>query len=107
VQEYSEVVRWIIKSYDELIRISFRISAYDRANISKINLNLPPNFLDSNRALFNALMKDPGFNSDMYNVLPTFKFPVLIVHGASDVLPQRSIDRLKKGTTPRAPSCLQ
>ena len=85
------------KKYDELIRISFRISAYDRANISKINLNLPPNFLESNRTLFNALMKDPTFNSDMYKVLPSFKFPVLIVHGASDVLPQRSIDRLKSG----------
>lgn len=85
------------KKYDELIRISFRISAYDRANISKLNLNLPPNFLDANRALFNALMKDPSFNTDMYTVLPTFKFPVLIVHGSSDVLPQLSIDRLKKG----------
>jgi proline iminopeptidase len=86
-----------IKKYDELFRISFRISAYDRANISKMNLNLPANFLESNRALFTALMKDPGFNSDMYNVLPSFKFPVLIIHGQSDVLPQRSIERLEKG----------
>ena len=84
------------KKYDELLRISFRISAYDRANISKMNLNLPVNFLEANRTLFNALMKDPSFNSDMYSVLPTFKFPVLIVHGQSDVLPQRSIDRLEK-----------
>jgi proline iminopeptidase len=85
------------KKYDELIRISFRISAYDRANISKMNLNLPPNFLESNRTLFNALMKDPSFNSDMYNVLPSFNFPVLIIHGQSDVVPQRSIERLEKG----------
>jgi len=84
------------KKYDELLRISFRISAYDRANISKINLNLPVNFLEANRALFNALMKDPSFNSDMYNVLTSFKFPVLIVHGQSDVIPPRSIDRLAK-----------
>ncbi len=84
------------KKYDELLRISFRISAYDRANISRMNLNLPVNFLEANRTLFNALMKDPSFNLDMYNVLPSFKFPVLIVHGQSDVLPQRSIDRLEK-----------
>ena len=85
-----------IKKYDELFRISFRISAYDRTNISKVKLDLPPNFLESNRALFNALMKDPGFNSDMYNVLPSFNFPVLIIHGQSDVLPPRSIERLEK-----------
>jgi pimeloyl-ACP methyl ester carboxylesterase len=42
-------------------------------------------------------MKDPSFNSDMFNVLPSFKFPVLIVHGQSDVLPPRSIERLEKG----------
>jgi len=85
------------RKYDELLRISFRISAYDRANISKMSLNLPPNFLEANRALFNGLMKDPSFNSDMYKVLPTFKFPVLIIHGESDVIPLPSIERLKKG----------
>lgn len=85
------------KKYDELIRISFKNSAYDRANISRLNLSLPPNFLEANRALFNALMKDPSFNADMYAVLPSFKFPVLIIHGESDVIPMGSIDRLKKG----------
>jgi proline iminopeptidase len=42
-------------------------------------------------------MKDPSFNSDMYNVLSSFNFPVLIIHGQSDVVPQRSIERLEKG----------
>ena len=84
------------KKYDELLRISFRTSAFDRANVSKINLNLPANFLEANRALFNALMKDPDFNSDMYKVLPSFNFPVLIIHGQSDVIPLRSIERLEK-----------
>lgn len=85
------------KKYEALLRISFRISSHDRANVSKLDLNLPENFLDANRALFNALMKDPGFNSDMYKVLPSFKFPVLIIHGQSDVIPQRSIEQLEKG----------
>ena len=85
------------KKFDELLRISFRISAYDRANMSKLKLNLPLNFLEANRALFTGLSKDPSFNSDMYKVLPSFRFPVLIIHGASDVLPPSSIERLKKG----------
>ena len=42
-------------------------------------------------------MKDPSFNTDMYAALPSFKFPVLIIHGESDVIPMGSIDRLKKG----------
>jgi len=85
------------QKFDELLRISFRISAYDRANMSKLKLNLPLNFLEANRALFTGLSKDPSFNSDMYKVLPSFRFPVLIIHGASDVLPPGSIERLKKG----------
>jgi proline iminopeptidase len=85
------------QKYDELLRISFKISAYDRANISKLKLNLPLNFLEANRALFTGLSKDPSFNSDMYKVLPSFIFPVLIIHGESDVLPPSSIERLKKG----------
>lgn len=84
------------KKYDELLRISFRISAFERSNIARINLNLPSNFMEANRTLFNALMKDPAFNSDMYKALASFKFPVLIIHGESDVIPQKSIDRMKK-----------
>jgi proline iminopeptidase len=84
------------QKYDELLRISFRISAYDRTNISKLNFNLPANFMEANRALFNGLMKDPSFNSDMYKVLPSFKFPALIIHGESDVVPLTSIEQLKK-----------
>jgi proline iminopeptidase len=85
------------QKYDELLRISFRISAYDRTNISKVNFNLPANFMEANRALFTGLMKDPLFNSDMYNVLPSFKFPALVIHGDSDVIPLTSIQRLTKG----------
>jgi proline iminopeptidase len=62
-----------------------------------MKLDLPSNFLEANRALFTALSKDPSFNSDMYKALPSFKFPVMIVHGESDVLPMTSLDQLKKG----------
>ena len=84
------------KKYDELLRITFRSSAYDRSNVSKINLNLPKNFAEANTTLFTGLSKDPSFGTDLYPSLTAFTFPVLIIHGESDVIPFASIERLKK-----------
>ena len=84
------------KKYNELLRITFRSSAYDRSNVSKINLNLPANFAEANTVLFTGLSKDPSFATDLYPSLKSFAFPVLIIHGESDVIPFSSIERLKK-----------
>jgi proline iminopeptidase len=85
-----------VKKYEELFLQSFRLSAYNRSNISKLKLNLPPNFIEANNVLFTALSKDKSLTINLYDELKGFQFPVLIVHGKSDLLPMVSVERLKK-----------
>jgi proline iminopeptidase len=84
------------KQYENFFLLSFRISAFDRKNISRLQLNLPPNFADANKALFTGLMRDNIQGLNLYNSLGKFKFPVLIIHGEADIIPSTSIDRLKR-----------
>jgi proline iminopeptidase len=80
---------------EQLFRIGFLASAYDRKNIDKLNLNLPGNFQKANQNLFGGLMKDPALQTNLYDTLSTIKSPVLIIHGQADNLPMSSINRLK------------
>jgi proline iminopeptidase len=80
---------------EQLFKISFRASAYDRKNIDKLNLNIPENFQKANRNLFGGLMKDPEMKKNLYASLSLLKFPVLVIHGEADILPIASIHRLK------------
>lgn len=80
--------------YEELFLLSFKPSAFNRDNVSKIDLNLPDNFSTANNSLFTALMKDPSLGQNLYESLPALTFPVLIIHGAADVVPFSSIRRL-------------
>jgi proline iminopeptidase len=82
--------------YEELFLLSFRPSAYNKENVSKINLNLPENFSTANNSLFTALMKDPALSQDLYESISTLAFPVLVIHGAADVVPFASIERLSR-----------
>ena len=84
------------KDYEELFRLSFNPSAYNRDNVAKINLNLPDNFGVANNALFTGLMKDPSMNANLYDSLPSLKFPVLVIHGQADVVPLSAVKRLKE-----------
>lgn len=80
---------------EQLLRISFRASAYNRKNVDKLNLNLPGNFQKANRNLFTGLMKDPDNKKNLYDSLSQLKIPTLIIHGQADNLPMASINRLK------------
>ena len=84
------------KDYEELFRLSFKPSAYNRDNIAKINLNLPDNFGTANNALFTGLMKDASMNANLYDSLPRLKVQTLIVHGQADVIPFSAVQRLKE-----------
>ena len=84
-----------IATYDQLMRLSFRTSAFDRNNIAKLNLKIPDNVVTANRALFTGLMKDPSFQANLYDSLKSLRFPVLIIHGEADILPQAAVERLK------------
>lgn len=85
-----------IADYEKLLKLSFKASSYDRNNIEKLNVNLPGNFVDASRALFTGLMKDEASKANLYDSLAKFNFPVLIVHGQSDILPTSSIERMRK-----------
>lgn len=85
-----------IADYEKLLKLSFKASAYDRNNMEKLNANLPGNFVDASRALFTGLMKDEASKANLYDSLTKFNFPVLIIHGQSDILPKTSIERLRK-----------
>jgi proline iminopeptidase len=82
---------------EQLFKISFRVSAFNRKNIDKLNVNIPDNFQKANRNLFGGLMKDPEMQKNLYESLPLLKFPALIIHGDADILPMASINRLKNG----------
>ena len=80
---------------EQLFRISFRASAFNRKNIDRLNLNIPENFQTANRNLFGGLMKDPEMRKNLYDSLSKMKFPALVIHGEADILPMSSIHRLK------------
>jgi proline iminopeptidase len=84
------------KDYEELFRLSFKPSAYNRDNVAKINLKLPDNFPAASNALFTGLMKDPSMNANLYDSLRSLTFPVLIIHGQADAVPLSSINRLQE-----------
>ena len=65
------------KDYEELFLLSFKPSAYNKDNVAKINLNLPDNFGAASNALFTGLMKDASMNANLYDSLPSLKFPVI------------------------------
>ncbi len=82
--------------YEELVRLSFRASAYEPKNMEALKLNLPENFLQANKVLFTGLMKDPRSSDNLYDSLTKLTFPTLIIHGASDATPMSSIERYRK-----------
>ena len=84
------------KKYDKLMHISFRTSAYDKLNMSKLDLNIPTNFMTANKALFGGLMKDPVAQANLYDSLKSFRFPVLILYGEADIVPEAAIKKLKQ-----------
>lgn len=85
-----------VPDYEKLFLLTFQLSAYNRSNISALHLNLPQNFKAANEALFTALSADPAMRANLYDSLHSFHFPVLIVHGASDIIPLAAIKRLKE-----------
>ena len=81
--------------YEQLMKLTFKMSAFNRANIDKLNLNIPDNFAKANQALFGGLMRDPAFQKNFYNELKNFNFPVLIIRGAVDIESASALHRLR------------
>ena len=66
--------------------VAFKHSFFNPKNILKLNINIPENYLAANNALFTGLGPDLKAY-DLYPSIHNFKFPVLILHGKSDVIP--------------------
>ena len=81
--------------YESLMLLTFRSTAYDPTNMSKLALNIPANFAAANQMLFSGLMKDPAAQANLYDSLDQLNFPVLVIHGDADVTPGAVIERLK------------
>jgi proline iminopeptidase len=82
-------------TYDRIMHLSFRASSFNKLSLSKLNLNIPSNFMQANKALFTGLMKDPAAQANLYDSLTTFRFPVMIIHGAYDLVPDAALKRLR------------
>lgn len=84
------------KVYEQLLKLSFKTSFADTANLSKLNLELPGNFLDANKMLVMGIQADrDAYNKDMYPLLAALKKPVLIIHGEADVIVPAADEKLK------------
>ena len=81
-------------AYEEIMKLAFRHSFATLSNSSKLQLELPENFLKANRALLTGLGKDLG-QYDYYHAVSKFKFFVLILHGQHDALPLKISQRIQ------------
>jgi proline iminopeptidase len=80
-------------AYSRLIVLSFQHSFADEANLAQLKLELQDKFKDARQVLFTGLSKDlTSYN--YYNSVQRFKFPVLILHGRTDVLPLRASEKM-------------
>jgi proline iminopeptidase len=84
------------KMYEDFFLLSFKSSAYDPENLRRLQLNLPDNFQEASKALFTGFMKDPDQQKNLYGSLKELDFPVLIIQGKSDIIPEESIRKLRE-----------
>lgn len=82
---------------EQLYKLNFKTSFFDTSNLSKLNLALPDGFLEANKMLMMGLQADIGaYDKDIYEFMPTLKFPILIVHGNADHIPVEADEKLNK-----------
>ena len=82
-------------AYKKLLMFSFRHSFYRPADYTKLEFDMPDNYLQANRALFTGLSKDLN-QYDFYEGARNFSFPVLIIQGAADAVPLRASQQAAK-----------
>jgi len=80
-------------AYRRLMVLSFQHSFYDEANLQKLALEIQPNYKAASQALYTSLGKDL-VSYNFYGSVQRFKFPVLIQHGRSDILPLHASEKL-------------
>ncbi|MEQ9415211.1 MAG: alpha/beta fold hydrolase, partial [Cyclobacteriaceae bacterium] len=76
-------------AYKKLLLLSFRHSFYKKANFSKLNFEIPANYKEASQALYTGLGSELR-SYDYYEEVKKFSFPVLILHGSADAVPNRA-----------------
>jgi proline iminopeptidase len=80
-------------AYRRLLLLSFQNSFSDKANLTKLKLELQDKFKDASGILYTGLSKDLA-HYNYYGPVQRFKFPVLILHGRADMLPLQASERM-------------
>lgn len=81
-----------VSSVEALMKIVFRASFNDRAKIDALDIHLPANYFAATNALYQGLGKDLQ-SYDYYENIKAFSFPVLVLAGKADNIPQEAIER--------------
>jgi proline iminopeptidase len=74
------------ESYRKILMLSFRNSFYKPSNYSKLNFDMPADYVAASKALYTGLGKDLG-QYNFYESVKSFSFPVLVIQGEVDAIP--------------------
>ncbi len=80
-------------AYRRLMLLTFQHSFTNAANFTKLKLELQDKFKEASGVLYTGLSNNLA-NFNYYNSVQRFKFPVLILHGRSDVLPLQASEKM-------------
>lgn len=80
-------------AYQNLLRYSFRHSFFSDKNLEQLQLVVPDNFQKANQSLYKGLGADLT-NYNFYELLKSFEFKMLIIHGQADAIPLAAITRM-------------
>lgn len=83
-----------IQAFEKLMMLTFRNSFYKPSNFHKLDIKFQPNYLTSTGALYAGLGKDL-MQFDYYPKLRDLSFPVLLLHGKHDAIPETAVQRMK------------
>ncbi|MGE0773006.1 MAG: alpha/beta fold hydrolase [Cyclobacteriaceae bacterium] len=83
-----------IQAFEKLMMLTFRNSFHKPSNFHKLQITFQPNYLASTGALYAGLGKDL-MQYDYYPTLKGLSFPVLLLHGKHDAIPETAVQRMK------------
>lgn len=80
-------------AYRRLLLLSFQHVFNAEANLLKLSFEIQPKFKEASSVLYTGLSEDL-LDFNYYNSVERFKFPVLILHGKSDMLPLQASQKM-------------
>jgi proline iminopeptidase len=81
-------------AYEQLFRITFRATFYDRSLAESLTLTLPPNFAERSAKL--RYMQKDVMSYDLYESMGVITCPTLIIHGENDATPKVAMERMQE-----------